>query len=147
MVGVPDKTVSLTVTGPTREWEDWAYKKRGYCFVVGVDEAGRGPLAGPVVAACCYLPEGHAILGINDSKKLSKEARAHVYQEIITHPEVFYAAAVIEAEEIDRINILQATFKAMRLAIDSIEVKADFVLVDGPMGIPKLTLQILSSKK
>jgi len=139
MSEVPNKSVSFVEQSPTREWEDWA-RLRGYLFVVGIDEAGRGPLAGPVVAACCYLPEGHSISGINDSKQLLQEVRGRIYQEIISHPKVRYASSVVEPEEIDRINILQATFKAMRQALAATDIPADFILVDGHLAIPQVKL-------
>lgn len=105
-------------------------KEKGYSLVCGVDEAGRGPLAGPVYAAACILDENNPIEGLDDSKKLSEKKREYLYEEIIKKAKA-YAVFSVDAEEIDRINILEATFKAMRGAVLSLEIKPDFVLIDG----------------
>lgn len=101
----------------------------GFHLIAGVDEAGRGPLAGPVVAAACILSPDSPILGVNDSKKLSAARREALYQEI-TRQCVSYCVAFVEPEEIDRINILQATIKAMRQAVAGLEKTPDLLLVD-----------------
>jgi ribonuclease HII len=97
---------------------------RGFAKVAGVDEAGRGPLAGPVAAAfSCPL--------LDDSKKLSKKKRDSLYEEITGNPEIIWAVAMVEADEIDRINILRATHRAMGLALEALKVKPDIALIDG----------------
>ncbi len=103
----------------------------GYSFVAGVDEAGRGPLAGPVVAASCFLPQDVYFEGINDSKKLSSEKRAYFYEKIIRTPGIVYGIGIVESFIIDKINILQATLKAMQIAVAHMPMPPDYVLVDG----------------
>lgn len=103
----------------------------GYKYIVGIDEAGRGPLAGPVVAASCFFPLHVTIEGIKDSKQLSPQKRRVVYQNILDHPEVLVSYAVVDANTIDSINILQATMQAMLLAVSKLEVEAEYLLVDG----------------
>lgn len=115
---------------------DWRWhEKQAYAggaqHVVGVDEAGRGPLAGPVVAAACFIPLDVTICGVDDSKKLTARQRERLYDELIHHPAIEYAVAVVGAEVIDEINILQATFQAMREALFSLKRKPDVALVDG----------------
>ncbi|MDE5604251.1 MAG: ribonuclease HII [Eubacterium sp.] len=105
-------------------------KSKGYNIICGVDEAGRGPLAGPVFAAAVILPDGHIIEGVNDSKKLSEKKRDLLYDKIIEEC-VCYAVGIATEQEIDEINILQATFLAMKRAVDSLEIKPDLALVDG----------------
>lgn len=122
-----------------REWETWV-EQQGYRLVAGVDEAGRGPLAGPVVACACILPKNHGVEGINDSKQLNADKRHEIFQQLIAHSEVVYGVGVVEVHEIDRINILQATFQAMRIAIAALKKTPDFVLVDGNKHIPKLEI-------
>jgi ribonuclease HII len=114
---------------------DWfAYEKKarenGYKTICGIDEAGRGPLAGPVFAAAVILPENIIIEGLNDSKKLSEKKREKLF-DIIKEQAVSYSIGFATEEEIDDINILQATFLAMKRAFDGLEVKPDFALVDG----------------
>lgn len=112
----------------------WSIEER--CFaaryetVCGADEAGAGPLAGPVYAAAVILPRGLVIDGLNDSKKLSPKKRDALFEIICAEAES-YCVARVEAEEIDRIDILNARMKAMQLAIDGLAVKADFALIDG----------------
>lgn len=102
----------------------------GYKFIAGVDEVGRGCLAGAVVAAACILDFSKPLPeGLDDSKKLSAKKRDSIAEEIKQNA-IAFSIAQIEAEEIDRINILQATKKAMRLAIENLEPKADFLLID-----------------
>ena len=103
-------------------------KKSGY--LAGVDEAGRGPLAGPVFAAAVILADDVIIEGINDSKKLSEKKRELLYDEICEKA-ISYCVASVDEKEIDDINILQATFKAMRNAVSGLSVKPDYVLIDG----------------
>jgi len=106
------------------------YTEKGFSVVCGVDEAGRGPLAGPVFAAAVILPENIIIEGLNDSKKLSEKKREKLF-DIIKEQAVSYSIGFATEEEIDDINILQATFLAMKRAFDGLEVKPDFALVDG----------------
>src|SRR5690349_8941572 len=103
----------------------------GYKFIAGVDEAGRGPLAGPVVAAACILPEGTLIEGIDDSKKLCPSERSQVFQKILSFSDIDYGIGIVDSLIIDQINILQATFQAMLIAISRLSQKPDFLLVDG----------------
>lgn len=102
----------------------------GYRNVCGVDEAGRGPLCGPVVAAACILPVDCGIEGLNDSKKLSPKKRELLF-DIITEKAVSFSVASSSVEEIDELNILEATLLAMRRAIAGLDVPADFALIDG----------------
>lgn len=101
-----------------------------YRYICGVDEAGRGPLCGPVAAAAVIMPEGSYIDGVNDSKKLSEKKRELLYDEIIKEALSYYVC-LIDNREIDEINILNATLKAMETAINSLTIKADFALIDG----------------
>ena len=103
---------------------------QGYELICGVDEAGRGPLAGPVCAAAVILPKDLEIPGLNDSKKLTEKKREALY-DIITEQAVAYGIAMASEREIDEINILQATFLAMRRAVEALPVKPNFVLIDG----------------
>ena len=109
--------------------EDAAYAD-GYTAVCGCDEAGRGPLAGPVVAAAVILPRGCDIPGLNDSKKLTEKKREALF-DVICENAVAYAIAEASAEEIDEINILNASMLAMRRAVEALSVSADFALIDG----------------
>ena len=115
----------------------------GYEHVCGVDEAGRGPLCGPVVAAACILPQGLYIEGLNDSKKLSPKKRKLVYNQIIENAIAYYIAEA-SVEEIDELNILEADMLAMRRAVEGLSVKADFALIDGNVSrgfeIPTMTV-------
>ncbi len=117
----------------------WFYetqaKKNGFSAIAGVDEAGRGPLAGPVVAAAVVLPETLPIRGIRDSKALTARRRAAIYQEIYQHASAV-GVGVAEPEEIDRINILQAARVAMVRAVNNLGIAPDYLLIDGPFGIP-----------
>lgn len=115
---------------PTFLFEDQAYAL-GYQTVVGVDEAGRGPLAGPVVAAACYIPRGVYVEGIQDSKLLNPDQRRNVYERLIRESKIAFAVGVVEASEIDQTNILQATMQAMLQAVGRLTVVADYLLIDG----------------
>lgn len=106
------------------------YYQLGYERVCGIDEAGRGPLAGPVVAACVVFERGTVVEGLDDSKKLSEKKRDALYNEIIQKA-LDYSITISTEKEIDEINILQATFKAMRAAVASLKIKPDMALVDG----------------
>lgn len=108
------------------EKELWAKGKTP----AGVDEAGRGPLAGPVVAAAVILPEGPALEGIDDSKKLS-HLRRKAMLERITNTAISFAIGIVEPERIDEINILRASLLAMELSVNNLDTKPDFLLIDG----------------
>lgn len=105
-------------------------KNEGYNFICGVDEAGRGPLAGPVCAAAVILDTDVPIDGINDSKKLSEKKREALY-DVITQKALAYGIAFATVEEIEEHNILNATYLAMNRAIEQLKIKADFALIDG----------------
>ena len=105
-------------------------KDKGFKLVCGVDEAGRGPLAGPVCAAAVILPETCEIEGLNDSKKLSEKKREALY-DVICDKALAYSVAFGSIEEIEKLNILEATFIAMNRAIDGLEIKPDYALIDG----------------
>lgn len=111
------------------EYENAALNS-GFEIVCGIDEAGRGPLAGPVYAAAVILPKGHIVEGVNDSKKISEKKRALLFDKIIDEC-VCYSIGTASEKEIDDINILQATFLAMRRAVDGLSVKPDIALIDG----------------
>jgi len=111
------------------EHEQQAHSQ-GYLSVCGVDEAGRGPLAGPVCAAAVILPQGLIIPGVNDSKKLSEKKREALFVEI-TAAAISYGIAFATSGEIDEINILNATFLAMCRAVEGLSTPADFALIDG----------------
>ena len=118
-------------------------KEKGYQLICGIDEAGRGPLAGPVFAAAVILPEGLEDLGINDSKKLSEKKRDLLFEQIKENA-VAYSIASASEKEIDEINILNATFLAMKRAVEGLSVKPEIALVDGNRkpgtGIEELTI-------
>jgi len=127
---------------------DWfvyesAATEKGYHMICGIDEAGRGPLAGPVFAAAVILPDHASIDGINDSKKLSEKKREALFS-VIQETAVSFAVGFATETEIDEINILQATFLAMKRACDSLNVRPDFALVDGnrmpPLGVDTQTI-------
>ncbi len=115
----------------------------GYKMICGVDEAGRGPLAGPVCAAAVILPKGLELPGLNDSKKLTDKKRRELFP-IIKEQAIAYGIGLASHEEIDEVNILQATYLAMERAIAQLEGKADFALVDGnrakDFGLPVRTV-------
>ncbi len=104
--------------------------EQGYSFVCGVDEAGRGPLCGPVVAAAVILPQGLYIEGLNDSKKLSEKKREKLF-DVICQSAIAYSIAESSVAEINQTNILEATLAAMRKAILTLPVRADYALIDG----------------
>ena len=105
-------------------------QEEGFSLVCGVDEAGRGPLCGPVFAAACILPDGLVLEGLNDSKKLTPKKRDKLF-DLICENAIAYSIASASVEEIDELNILEADLLAMRRAIDGLSVKADFALIDG----------------
>lgn len=116
---------------------------RGYRAIAGIDEAGRGPLAGPVVAAAVILPEKFDLPGLTDSKQLTVSARERLYP-LIRAQALAIGLGVARAEEIDQINILQATLRSMQRAVGRLAVPADFLLIDGnvpvPLPLPQQTL-------
>ena len=121
---------------PDYEFEKAAVNS-GFSCICGVDEAGRGPLAGPVCAAAVILPEDAVIEGLDDSKKLTEKKREGLY-DIIKETAVAYSVAYGTLEEIETVNILEATYLAMNRAIEGLSVKPDFALIDGnrvPRGI------------
>ena len=108
-----------------------ALRARGFLLVAGVDEAGRGPLAGPVVAAAVILPDNFELDGLNDSKKVAPKKRATLHAKLTAQAEVLWAVAEACVEEIDRLNILRATHLAMARALDALPRRPDHALVDG----------------
>jgi ribonuclease HII len=114
----------------------------GFKSIAGVDEVGRGPLAGPVVACACILPQGKRFKRVKDSKQLTSEERAEIYLELVANSEIHWAIATCDHEIIDKINILRASLLAMKYALDKLALvlQPDFVLVDGrdcpPLHIP-----------
>ncbi len=113
---------------------DYSYEEKvlnaGYKLVCGIDEAGRGPLAGPVYAAAVVLPLGLEIEGLNDSKKLSEKKREQLF-DVICEKAVDYSIGIATEQEIDEINILNATFLAMQRAVEGLKNKPDYALIDG----------------
>ncbi len=109
----------------------------GMEYVCGIDEAGRGPLAGPVVVASVILPENSMIEGVNDSKKISENKREKLY-DIILNEAISYGIGIIYQDEIDEINILQATKKGLHDAVSSMQIKPNVILVDALTGIDTL---------
>lgn len=105
------------------------YRSQGFKFIAGIDEVGRGPLAGPVVAAAVILPEDFFLPGIDDSKKLTEKKREE-YDKIIRSEAVSFNISMIPAQEIDEINIYEATKKAMKSAVASLHIQPDFLLID-----------------
>lgn len=130
--------------GQETMWEiEHSYFDRGVRVICGVDEAGRGPLAGPVCAAAVILPPDAQIPGLNDSKKLTDKKRRELFP-VIKETAIAYGIGLASHEEIDRINILQATFLAMERAIAGLSVKPELALIDGnrekDFGIPVKTV-------
>lgn len=125
--------------------DDLKFFERKYSdfnFICGIDEVGRGPLAGPVVAGAVILPKDCDILYINDSKKVTEKKREELYDEI-TQKAVAYATAMVSPERIDEINILQATYEAMREAISKLNPKPDLLLNDA-VNIPEVDIKQVS---
>jgi len=123
---------------PSLEYEK---EKRadGFRRIAGIDEAGRGPLAGPVSAAAVILPEGFSHSLLNDSKKLSQKRREEIYEELTSHPLVEWGLAYAERDEIDELNILKATHAAMARAVQRIAEPPDFCLIDG-LPVPQFPI-------
>jgi len=111
--------------------------EKGYKLIAGVDEAGRGPLAGPVVAAAVIIPQDVVIEGLKDSKKLTPARRDYLFDEIAASG-AYCAVGIIDNETIDQVNILKASLLAMRKAVISLKQGSDFIIVDGPHTIPNI---------
>jgi ribonuclease HII len=118
-------------------FENALYSK-GICRIAGVDEAGRGPLAGPVVAAAVILPQDHSIEGINDSKKLTEKKREATYAQIIEQAEV--GVGIVDEKVIDSVNIYQAARLAMKYAVSDLTPQPEYLLIDGPIKLD-MTIQ------
>lgn len=116
--------------------EEWKLKKE-FPIIAGIDEAGRGPLAGPVLVSAVILPPSLRINGLNDSKKLSEKKRDYLYNEIIEKA-LEYQIVSIEPSEIDEINILEATLKGMTICADNLSLRPDLCLIDGNKIPPKI---------
>ena len=121
----------MSVSHPAMRHFETQATERGFQRIAGIDEAGRGPLAGPVVAAACILPVHAEIEGVDDSKKLTPQQRDQLFQAITTLSGIDYGIGIIEACIIDEINILQATFQAMLVAIAGLSKPPDYLLIDG----------------
>ncbi len=122
------------------------FKAKGYKFVCGVDEAGRGPLAGPVCAAAVILPESLIIDGLDDSKKLTEKKREALY-DVIIEKAMAYSIAFASVEEIEEFNILNATFLAMKRAVEGLNIPADFAIIDGNKIPPELKVPSIAVVK
>ena len=113
----------------------------GFSSIAGIDEAGRGALAGPVVAAAAILPENFRHKRLNDSKQLLPERREEIYRDLTTNERICWAVGIIDSIEIDQLNILRATHKAMRAAVAALQMQADHALIDGrpvyPFPLPQ----------
>lgn len=114
--------------------------RQGHCFIAGVDEAGRGPLAGPVVAGAVILPENCDYQQFKDSKKLTPKRRERLYQ-VLQDMQIPIGVGIAGCEEIDKINILQASLLAMKRAIDALALNPDYILVDGKFPVPVMVPQ------
>ncbi|MBW2099313.1 MAG: ribonuclease HII [Deltaproteobacteria bacterium] len=116
----------------------WAFEKKaikkGFSKIAGIDEAGRGPLAGPVVSAAVILPASFPVSGIRDSKKLTPKRRLDLYQEIYKHA-ITIGIGIVDPIEIDRINILQASLLSMAMSVENLEPLPDYLLIDGKFRI------------
>ena len=130
---MPDIRRSLSADADMLFYEKQAMLD-GYKVIAGVDEAGRGPLAGPVVSAAVVLPESFDVPGINDSKKLSEKKREALFPVIQAHA-IAFGIGMADHEEIDRINILQASLLSMKRAVDALQLTPDYLLIDGKFTI------------
>ena len=128
---MPDAALASQPARPHLLYETQLRASGAARLIAGVDEAGRGPLAGPVVAAAVILPETFSHPVLNDSKKLSPGKRSVIYDELTSDPSIRWAFATVEAEEVDRLNILCATHLAMRRAVLALSVQPDHALIDG----------------
>ena len=112
-------------------------RKKGFQYICGIDEAGRGPLAGPVVVASVIMPADSMIEGVNDSKKISEKKREKIYEQILQEA-ISYGVAIIGQDEIDEINILNATKKGLTVSLQELSQRPDLILVDALSGIDTL---------
>lgn len=126
-----------------KQIENKLYAEEGIQSICGIDEAGRGPLAGPVVVAAVIMPKDSMIEGVNDSKKVSKKKREMLYEEI-TKEAICYSVGIMDQREIDEINILNATKKGLTLAIQGLKVKPDTILVDALTNIDTCNIPYIS---
>lgn len=110
------------------KYEEKLYEE-GYNSIAGIDEAGRGPLAGPVVAAAVILPKGCLIEGVNDSKKISEKKRERLYDDIVNNA-ISFGVGIVDNNVIDEINILNATRQVMHIAINNLEIVPEYILID-----------------
>ena len=116
--------------------------EQGFRVLAGIDEAGRGPLAGPVVAASCLFSENIIIDGVNDSKKVTPKKRRELFNKLTTNENVIYGVGIIDRDVIDEINIYQATIQAMIKAVDNLSTKPEYLLVDGlQLYYPNITAE------
>jgi len=131
-------------TEPSPWFFEQQAEERGFRRIAGIDEAGRGPLAGPVVAAAVILPETFDLQGLTDSKQLSVKKRDELFP-LIRSQSMAIGVGIVSAEEIDQINILQATLRAMTLAVQRLKIAADYLLIDGintlPLKLPQQALK------
>ncbi len=118
------------------------YNEKGYELIGGIDEAGRGPLFGPVVAACVVLPKDCLIEGVNDSKKLSEKKRESLFEEI-KEKAVAWGVGIVDNNTIDEINILEATRKAMHEAVSNLQVKPDYIFIDAEKHVDTCNIPYL----
>ena len=127
-----------------KEFEKNLYNKENYEYIAGIDEAGRGPLAGPVVVAIAIMPKDSFIEGVNDSKKITESKREKLYEEI-TNQAIDWSVGIVNEDEIDQINILNATKKALTMAISKLKTKPNIIIVDAlekidTQGIPYISM-------
>lgn len=127
-----------------KEGEIKLHKEKNFKYICGIDEAGRGPLAGPVVVGAVVLPEDSFIEGVNDSKKISEKKREKLY-DIITEEALCYAVGIVDEKTIDEINILNATKLGVKRALEALEIKPDLLMLDAlnnldTMGIPYMSI-------
>lgn len=116
---------------------EWELRSKGYKYICGIDEAGRGPLAGPVVVASVIMPENSMIEGVNDSKKVSEKKREKLYDLILSEA-ISYGVGIIGQDEIDEINILNATKKGLTISLQELTQKPDLIIVDALNNIDTL---------
>ena len=124
--------------------DPWSFEKKsiekGFSTVAGIDEAGRGPLAGPVVSAAVILPSSFPVSDIKDSKKLTPRKRADLYEKIYEHA-ISIGIGIVDSIEIDRINILKASLMSMAMSVDNLNPQPDYLLIDGKFKIPSVLSQ------
>ena len=124
--------------------DPWSFEKesikKGFSRVAGIDEVGRGPLAGPVVSAAVMLPSSFPVSGVKDSKKLTPRKRADLYEKIYEHA-ISIGIGIVDSIEIDRINILKASLMSMAMSVDNLKPQPDYLLIDGKFKIPSVLPQ------